>query len=100
MRYNFKDSVGKEVTFIGIRSKIPWQHLIQFFSDRKHIDYLDLDNGEQIVIYSREPITCRAKMRITGELIVTKGKSKRLGAEENDTYIEYQLLVDSWTCED
>ncbi len=98
MRYNFTESVGEKITLIGKISKIPWLYLIQFFSDRDHINYLDLENGEQIVIYSREPITCRGKMKINGEVILTKGSSKRPQKIEDETYQEYQLLVDLWEC--
>lgn len=98
MRYNFTESVGEKITLTGNISKIPWQHLIKFISDRNHINYFDLDNGEQIVIYSREPITCRGKMKINGEIILTKGSSKRPQKIKDDTYQEYQLLVDSWEC--
>ncbi len=98
LRYNFKDSVGKNITLTGIISKIPWQHLIQFFSNRANINYFDLENGEQIVIYSREPITCIGEMKITGEVIITKGSSKRPQKIQTETYEEYQLLVDAWEC--
>lgn len=97
MRYNFAESVGEEITLSGNISKIPWQHLIQFISDRDNINYFDLENGEQIVIYSREPITCRGRMKINGEVILTKGSSKR-PQKIDETYQEYQLLVDSWEC--
>lgn len=98
MRYNFTESVGEKITLTGKISKIPWQHLIQFFSDREHINYFDLENGEQIVIYSREPITYIGKMKINGEVILTKGSSKRPQKIKDETYQEYQLLVDSWEC--
>lgn len=98
MRYNFTESVGEKITLTGKISKIPWQHLIKFINDGDHINYFDLDNGEQIVIYSREPITCRGKMKINGEVILTKGSSKRPQKIKDDTYQEYQLLVDSWEC--
>ncbi len=97
MRYNFAESVGEKITLSGNISKIPWQHLIQFISDRDNINYFDLENGEQIVIYSREPITCRGRMKINGEVILTKGSSKR-PQKIDETYQEYQLLVDSWEC--
>jgi hypothetical protein len=90
--------VGEKITLTGNISKIPWQHLIQFFSDREQINYLDIENGEQIVIYSRKPITCRGKMKINGEVILTKGSSKRPQKIKDETYQEYQLLVDSWEC--
>ena len=98
MRYNFKESVGKSITLVGNISKIPWQHLVQFLNDRANINYFDLDNGEQIVIYSREPITCIEEMKITGEVIITKGGSKRPQQIQTETYEEYQLLVDTWEC--
>jgi hypothetical protein len=98
LRYNFKESVGKTITLTGNISKTPWQHLIQFFDDRTNINYFDLDNGEQIVIYSYEPITCIGKMKIKGEVIITEGGSKRPQKIQTEKYIEYQLLVDTWEC--
>ncbi len=100
MRYNFKDSVDENITLLGNISKIPWQHLIQFFDDRPNINYFDLDNGEQIVIYSREPITCTGSMKISGKVILTTGGSKRPQKIQTETYEEYQLLVDTWECID
>jgi len=98
LRYNFTEAVGEKITLTGNISKIPWQHLIQFFSDREHINYFDLENGEQIVIYSREQIVCKGKMKIYEEVILAKGSSKRPQKIKDETYQEYQLLVDSWEC--
>ena len=100
MRYNFNESLGQYITLTGTISKTPWQHLIQFFDDRSNINYFDLDNGEQIVIYTFEPITCIGKMKITGEVILTEGGSKRPQKIQTETYIEYQILVDTWECID
>ena len=37
-------------------------------------------------------------MKITGEMIITKGGSKRPQKIQTETYEEFQLLVDTWEC--
>ena len=98
MRYNFEECLGEVITLNGKISQIPWQHLIGFIEDFKHENYFDLDNGEQIVIYTRTPILCRGTIKVKGTINKTEGKSKRPQPPEDNYYYEYQMLVETWEC--
>jgi len=71
------ENIRKRISLIGTISTTPWQHLIKISETHEIIDYLDLEDGEQIVIYSRIPIKCEKKVQITGKVIEVTGKSKR-----------------------
>ena len=61
-------------------------------------NYLDLDDGFQIVIYSKEELKCKADIEITGEVMEIVGggeKGSKLGEEE---HYEYHIKVNSWKC--
>ncbi len=90
--------VGQKVELEGKISDVPWQHLIDFSDTHQIIQYFDLDSGDQIVIYSKETIECKEKMRLSGEVIKVDGKSKRPGDTSESVYVEYQILVDDWEC--
>ena len=86
----------KKITIEGEISSIPWQHMIGVFEEFPFSEYLDLDNQEQIVIYTKKQILRRSsRIKATGEIIKLEGKSKRPGSQES--YFEYQMLVDSWS---
>ena len=98
MTIELKNFVGKNVEIIGEISKVPWQHLINFSDSHANIQYIDLDSGDQIVVYSRSPIECKNKVKRSGEVIRVAGKSKRPGDISGSVYVEYQILVDNWEC--
>jgi hypothetical protein len=88
---------GKKVTFEGTIAMIPWQHLINLPDTHPNINYINIGKEkEQVVVYSREKINCKAKTSIKGTVVKTKGKSKRPGSDE--IFIEYQVVADSWEC--
>lgn len=60
------------------------------------MDYFDLDGNYQIVVYSKEPISRKGKIELTGEVIKVEGKSKDPRSKIHDDFSEYQLIVDSW----
>ena len=95
LRYNFEECLEKKITIEGEISSLPWQHMIGVFEEFPFSNYLDLDNHEQIVIYTKEQVLRRnARIKVSGEIIKLKGKSKRPGGQES--YFEYQMLVDNW----
>ncbi len=95
---DFEGNVGKPVTIIGKLSKVIWQHLTAFFDSHPYLNYFDLDDGYQIVIYTKDSISSEEKLEIHGKLIKTEGTRKNPRSKINDEYFEYQLLVDSWKC--
>ncbi|MFX1371329.1 MAG: hypothetical protein ACFFCE_05670 [Promethearchaeota archaeon] len=95
---DFKESVGKRVKIIGKIAKEIWQHLTKLIESHPFINYFNLDDGYQIVIYSKDSLSCTEKIEIVGKLIKVEGKRKNPRSKIYDEYFEYQLLVDSWKC--
>ena len=97
MRYNFEECIEKIITIEGTVSNIPWQHLIGIFEDYPFSEYFDLENNQQIVIYTKTQILRRnIKIKTTGKMIKLTGESKKPGKIDDTTYYEYQMLVDNW----
>ena len=92
------DNIGKNISLVGSISNTPWQHLIKITEKYENIEYLDLDDGNQIVIYSREPIECKGRIKITGHVKEVSGKSKKPGDNSEEVYREYQINVNDWEC--
>ncbi|MFX1308274.1 MAG: hypothetical protein ACFE8C_01110 [Promethearchaeota archaeon] len=95
---DFEGNVGEKVKLIGKIAKEIWQHLTTFLDSHPFMNYFDLEDGYQIVIYTKDSISCEDKVEIRGELIKKEGKRKNPRSKMNDKYFEYQLLVDSWKC--
>lgn len=92
-----KQHVGAQVVIEGRVSKTPYQHLIDPVAG-KNIEYFDLDDGDQIVIYVKGPIGCAGKVRLTGKVKEVVGTSKRPGSKHKERYVEYQIDVTRWQC--
>ena len=98
MRYNFEECLEKTITIEGKVSSTPWQHLIGVFEEFPYSEYFDLDNQEQIVIYTKKQILKRnVRLKLTGTIIKLTGRSKRPGSQDTTAYYEYQMLVDNWS---
>lgn len=95
---NFKDLEGKMVTIKGRLSNLPWQHLIDPCIPYELIYYFDIENEDQIVIYTKNHVNCTNLVELTGKIIKVIGQSKRPG-EKKEIY-EYQMRVDKWKCID
>ncbi|GAH42031.1 unnamed protein product, partial [marine sediment metagenome] len=50
---DFKDNVGKNVKILGTLAKEIWQHLTTFVDSHPYMNYFDLDDGYQMVIYTK-----------------------------------------------
>lgn len=87
---------GDVVTIVGQIAKIPWQHLIQHVETHPNIQYVDLEQGGQIVAYSRDAITCNKPVEISGKIIKVTGKNKRPGSKKKHS--ELQIIVERWKC--
>ncbi len=95
---DFEGFAGEIVNIIGKIAKEIWQHLTVFFDSHPYLNYFNLNDGYQIVIYSKDSISCEGTLEINGKLIKTEGRRKNPRSKINDEYFEYQLLVDSWKC--
>ncbi|MFW9874435.1 MAG: hypothetical protein ACFFG0_15120 [Candidatus Thorarchaeota archaeon] len=95
---DFEGNVGKIVRIIGKISEVIWQHLTIFIDTHPYMSYFDLKDEYQIVIYTKDSISCKEKLEIIGKLIKTEGKRKNPRSKIDDEYFEYQLIVESWKC--
>jgi hypothetical protein len=97
IREKLKTNLGNIITLKGKLSNIQWQHMIKFVDTHQNINYVDLRNDYQIVVYTKEEITCDKQIELKGKIIKLRG-SKRSKSKVNDSYVEYQMIVDSWKC--
>lgn len=97
---DFEGNVGKIVKINGKIAKEIQQHLTTFVDSHPFMNYFDLDAGYQIVIYTKDSLSCNEKIEIVGKLIKVEGQRKNQRSKIHDEYFEYQLLVDSWKCLD
>ncbi|MBN2151175.1 MAG: hypothetical protein JW839_07020 [Candidatus Lokiarchaeota archaeon] len=88
--------VDKTVTVTGRISGVPWQHIVASVEGCHSSEYFDLDDGYQIVVYLKNPITEKGRISVTGKVIGVRGGSKRPGAAKSEPYTEYHVVVDSW----
>ncbi|MFX1501036.1 MAG: hypothetical protein ACFFDH_08750 [Promethearchaeota archaeon] len=95
---DFEGNVGNTVKIIGNIAMEIWQHLTTLVDSHPFMNYFDLDDGYQIVIYTKDSLSCTEKIEIVGKLIKVEEKRKNPRSKIQDEYFEYQLLVDSWKC--
>ncbi|MFW9875981.1 MAG: hypothetical protein ACFFG0_23005, partial [Candidatus Thorarchaeota archaeon] len=74
--FDFENNIAKEVKIIGRIAEEIWQHLTMFVESHPYMNYFDLDDGYQIVIYSKDDIPCKKKFEVTGQLIKVESKHK------------------------
>ncbi len=63
--------IGKKIKISGTIAENPYQHLIQFNLSYPHINYINLENGDQIVVYSSKPLkqTLNKMLNIKGTVM-------------------------------
>lgn len=86
---------GKKISFEGTMARIPWQHLINIPDTHPNFSYINIEK-DQIVVYSKERVNCKDKIKVFGTVIKVQGKSKRPGSD--DVFTEYQVVIDKWEC--
>lgn len=92
---DIQNAVGQTIMVKGHVSNIQWQHIIRFNKENPIISYVDLDDGFQIVVYSKEILPNKENILIKGKIIKINGPSKRPGESKvDDTYSEYQMIVE------
>ena len=93
---DFKANVGKKVRIVGKIATEVWQHLIMIIDSHPHMNYFDIEDSHQIVIYTKDSLSCEGKIEVIGKLIEAEGRHKNPKSKINDKYSEYQLIVESW----
>ncbi|MHA2391531.1 MAG: hypothetical protein ACXAEX_06150 [Promethearchaeota archaeon] len=96
--FDFENNIGNEVKIEGMIAKEIWQHLTVFLDSHPYMHYFDLEDGHQIVIYTKDAISCAEEIEIIGRVIKAEGQHKNPRSKTTDDYFEYQLIVDSWKC--
>lgn len=86
---------GKRIVIVGTVSGTPWQHIVDPRPSHPYETYFDMGRS-QIVVYSKEPVSCAGTVRITGTVIRLEGSSGDPRRKEACT--EHQVLADSWEC--
>ena len=87
-----KQTVGKEIAIKGEISTTPWQHTIASLKEHPFIEYFDLEDGFQTVLYSKDDLPKGTFLKIRGTVIEVKGRSKR-PTDEQDEFREYHIVV-------
>ncbi|TXT66271.1 MAG: hypothetical protein BAJALOKI3v1_40081 [Promethearchaeota archaeon] len=92
-----EENEGNTISIVGIISSIIWQHMLIHDDRHPEINYIDLENGFQLVVYTDKEINCEDEIEIIGKVIKVKG-SKNPRSKLSDEYCEFQLIADSWKC--
>ncbi|MHA1913693.1 MAG: hypothetical protein ACW986_04080 [Promethearchaeota archaeon] len=96
--FEFEGNLGKKAKIIGEIAKDIWQHLTEYIDSHPYMYYFNLKDGHQIVIYTKEDISCKNRLEIYGEVIKVEGKHKNPRSKIHDKFLEYQLIVENWEC--
>ncbi|MFW9827436.1 MAG: hypothetical protein ACFFEY_07595 [Candidatus Thorarchaeota archaeon] len=95
---DFEVNIGKTVKIIGTIAKEIWQHFTILVDTYPYMNYFNLEDDYQIVIYTKEPISCERRAEIIGKLIKAEYERPNPRSKINDKSFEYQVLVNSWNC--
>ncbi|MHA1931580.1 MAG: hypothetical protein ACW96X_03515 [Promethearchaeota archaeon] len=96
--FDLINNLEKKVKIIGEIGKVIWQHLTTYMDSHPFMNYFDLNDGHQIVIYTKESISCREKIELIGKIIKVESQHKNPRSKISDRFSEYQLITDSWKC--
>ena len=64
---------GKTITITGKISNIVWQHIISTTNSHPYSSYLDLEDGYQIIIYTKNQLACKERVEVKGKVIRVEG---------------------------
>ena len=92
------DNLEQKVMIVGEIAKAIWQHLTTIVDSHPFMLYFDLHDGHQIVIYTKEEISCKEKIELIGKIIKVESQHKNPRSKISDKFSEYQLITDSWKC--
>ena len=95
---DFEANVDKRVIIVGKIATEIWQHLTTIIDSHPQMNYFDIKDGHQIVIYAKDSVSCEGKIELVGKLIEVENRHKDPRSKISDKYSEFQLIVDSWKC--
>lgn len=96
---NLKENVGNTIKIKGKKANGLWQHMQKNIETHQIINYINIDDTYQIVAYTKDKIKCEDRIELTGEIIELRG-SKHPRSKVDESFSEYQMIVDSWKCID
>jgi len=96
--FDLENNLGKKVKIVGEIGKAIWQHLTTYYDSHPFMNYYDLNDGHQIVIYTKDEISCKEKIELIGKIIKVESQHKNPRSKISDRFSEYQLITDSWKC--
>jgi hypothetical protein len=96
--FDLENNLDKKVKIVGEIGKAIWQHLTTYIDSHPYMNYFDLSDGHQIVIYTKEDFSCKEKIELIGKIIKVDSQHKNPRSKISDKFSEYQLITDSWRC--
>ena len=96
--FDLTNNIEKKVKIVGEMGKAIWQHLTTYIESHPFMNYFDLQDGHQIVIYTKVEIICKEKIELRGKIIKVESQHKNPRTKISDRFSEYQLITDSWKC--
>ena len=65
--------------------------------EHSNMEYFDLDDDYQIVVYNKDKIECEGNLELIGELMKAKGVSKNPNTKiQDEIYFKCELIVETW----
>ena len=89
-RSEFERNVGNNVRIQGKISNVMWQHFTIKTNEYPYMQYIDVNETFQIVVYSKEEITCKTNIELKGELFKVGNKGDDPRYKIHDEFFEYQ----------
>ncbi len=96
--FDLTNNLGKKVKIVGEIGKAIRQHLTTYIDSHPFMNYFDLSDGHQIVVYTKNSISCKEKIELVGEVIKVESQHKNPLSKISDKFSEYHLITDSWKC--
>ncbi len=93
---DFANNLGKKVKITGKVAEAIWQHMTTIVNTHNNMEYFDLEDNQQIVIYSKDSIARNERVELTGKIIKVEGKSNNPASKIHDDFYEFLIIVDSW----
>lgn len=95
---DLENNVGKRVKIVGKVSNIMWQHMFAGHPSHMFENYIDLEGNIQIVVFTKQKITCKNKVEIKGKVVNVESDFGNPNVKISDKFVEYQIIADSWKC--
>jgi len=97
-RTYLESNVGETVIVEGIISNVIWQHMTTQINSHPHMNYFDLADGYQIIVYTKDQISCSGQIEITGKVTKLESDYNNPEVKISDKFAEYHIIADSWKC--